>query len=198
MGFTVVPLMGGLGHISPSFQVHAMSRVLSEKLGGEWKTHYVPAIVESPEVRQSLLASSDARSIIEYWAKLSVAVVGIGNVDLGPEVEMLFADYLDDERFSYLRQAQAAGDICMRFFDAMGRPITDGLPGVTSIELSQLRQIPYTVGVAGGAEKAEAILGAVRAGYINVLITDETAATRILELISSAEYPASPPKKLTS
>jgi DNA-binding transcriptional regulator LsrR (DeoR family) len=35
--------------------------------------------------------------------------------------------------------------------------------------------------VAGGAEKAEAIAGAIRTGLIHVLVTDEGNATRILE-----------------
>lgn len=180
---TAVPLMGGLGQVSPSFQVHSMSRVFCEKLGGTWQPLYVPAIVENPEVRQSLLASSDAQQVKTQWARLTVALMGIGNIDLGPEVQMLFADYLDDGRFTYLAQLRAVGDICMRFFDVDGQPIVDGLPGVMSIELAQLRQVPRRIGVAGGAEKAEAILGAVRGGYINVLITDETAVTRILEII---------------
>lgn len=59
-----------------------------------------------------------------------------------------------------------------------------GLPGVMRIELEQLRQAPRCIGVSGGAEKAEAILEEVRGGTINVLITDETAVSRILELIN--------------
>jgi len=32
-------------------------------------------------------------------------------------------------------------------------------------------------------EKAEAIIGAARGGFINTLITDESAASRILDLL---------------
>lgn len=181
---TVIPLMGGLVQIAPSFQVHAMARVLSEQFGGIWKPFYVPAIVESESIQKSLLASEDVNRVVESWTDLTVALVGIGNLDLGPEVQMLFVDYLDGDTRVHLEQSQAVGDICMRFFDIRGKPIVEGLPGVISIELDRLHQVPRRIGVAGGKEKAEAIVGAVSGGYINVLITDETAARRIHELVN--------------
>jgi DNA-binding transcriptional regulator LsrR (DeoR family) len=36
--------------------------------------------------------------------------------------------------------------------------------------------------VAGGEHKAEAILGALRGGFLDVLVTNELAAIRLLEL----------------
>ena len=44
------------------------------------------------------------------------------------------------------------------------------------------RSTRRTIGVAGGAEKAEAILGALRGGFVNTLILDEPAARRVLAL----------------
>jgi DNA-binding transcriptional regulator LsrR (DeoR family) len=184
LALTVVPLMGGLGQISPSFQVHELGRVFAERLGGVWQALYVPAIVTDDIARRSLLASDDVAQVIRTWDQLNVVVVGIGNLHLGSEVQMLFADYLDSDTLRRLEQRGAVGDICMHFFDSEGRPIVDGLPGVISIELDQLSRVRRRVGVAGGAEKAEAILGAVRGGYINYLITDESAALRMLELVN--------------
>jgi DNA-binding transcriptional regulator LsrR (DeoR family) len=36
------------------------------------------------------------------------------------------------------------------------------------------------IGVAGGADKHEAILGAMRGRFVNVLVTDEDTATALL------------------
>ena len=181
---TVIPLMGGLNQISPGFQVHQMARIFSEKMGGMWRPFYVPAIAENETVRHSLLASQDVRQVMGSWKNLTAVLVGIGNVDLGPDVHMLFADYMDDNRMSHLKEAGAVGDICMRFFDIQGATIPDGLPGVMSIELEQLRRARFRLSVAGGVEKAEAIIGAARGGFINALVTDESAASRIIELLS--------------
>ncbi len=54
------------------------------------------------------------------------------------------------------------------------------------IELSDLAQIPKVVGVAGGVHKVEAILGALRGGFLDVLVTNELAALRLLELERTA------------
>lgn len=75
------------------------------------------------------------------------------------------------------------GDILGQFFDASGDvvdlPIHDRRIG---IELADLRRIPKVVGVAGGEHKAEAILGALHGGFLDVLVTNELTAIRLLEL----------------
>jgi DNA-binding transcriptional regulator LsrR (DeoR family) len=119
---------------------------------------------------------------MDEWGRLTAAVVGLGTADVDAEVRMLFADYLDEGTQGRLRSAGAAGDICMRFYDGDGQPIADGLRGIVGVELEQLRQAPKVIAVAGGADKARSILGALRGGYVDVLITDEAAARRILAL----------------
>ncbi len=181
---SIVPLMGGLGQVSPSFQVHSLSRMFTESFGGVWQPLYVPAIVEDPIILKGLINSKDVSRIVETWNDLSVAIFGVGNIELGPDVRMLFSDYMEDSVFENLKKENAVGDICMRFFDLDGTPIENGLPGVISIEINQLKKVPQRIGVAGGKEKALAILGAIQGKLLNVLITDETAATEILKLLN--------------
>ncbi len=178
----VIPLLGGLGKIAPSFQVHDMARVMSEKLGGSWATFFVPALVDSPEAYASLLASTDVSEVTAAWRTLDIAVIGIGNVDLGQDVQMLFAEYLDDKAVGQLQTAGAVGDICMRFFDTNGDPVPGALPYLFSVELEQVEAIPRVIATACGASKAAAILGAARGGYFDVLVTDAAAAREVLRL----------------
>ncbi len=179
---TVVPLLGGLGQISPVFQVHEIARRLAEAFGGTWQNLYAPAIAESDEIAASLLRSADGKQVTALWQRLSTAVVGIGDVDFGKEMQMLFVDYLDARAQARLKKCHAVGDICVRFFDIAGKPCPDVIPGVLGMPLERLKQTRRVIGVAGGISKAESILGAVRGGYIDVLITDEPAAQRILEI----------------
>jgi DNA-binding transcriptional regulator LsrR (DeoR family) len=53
------------------------------------------------------------------------------------------------------------------------------------IELADLKKIPKVLGVAGGVHKVEAILGALRGGFLNVLVTNEIAGIRLLGLEAS-------------
>ncbi len=72
-----------------------------------------------------------------------------------------------------LRRLGAVGDVCVRYFDADGVPIQTPLNDrVIGMELDQLRRVKRSVGIAGGKRKLAAIRGAVRGGFINVLITD--------------------------
>ncbi len=182
VAINVVPLIGGLGQIAPVFQVHDLARALAEAFSAQLQSFYVPALVESDAIAASLLRSADVRQVAALWQNLDVALVGIGNVAFEAEMQMLFADYLNDETQTRLRAAQAVGDICVRFFDAHGKPCADAMRGVVGIELKQLKRARHVIGVAGGEAKAEAILGALRGRFINVLITDEVAARRVLEL----------------
>jgi len=45
-----------------------------------------------------------------------------------------------------------------------------------------LQNIETRLAVAGNPEKSEAILGAIRGGFINALVTDNLTAIRVLEL----------------
>ncbi|MBL8130833.1 MAG: sugar-binding transcriptional regulator [Anaerolineae bacterium] len=180
---TIVPFMGGLGQISPSFQVHTMARTINEKFGGTWHTLYAPALVENEAAYRALITSRDIAPIIALWDRVDVALVGIGDIDLGKEMRMLFADYMTQTVNERLRQSEAVGDICMRFFDLHGNAISAGLDYAICIDLERLKRIPQRIGVAGGAAKAAAIVGAARGGFINTLITDEAAVRQMLPLI---------------
>ncbi|EMW7733207.1 transcriptional regulator LsrR, partial [Yersinia enterocolitica] len=43
--------------------------------------------------------------------------------------------------------------------------------------------IPTVIGVAGGVEKSEAIVAALKGKYVNALVTDELTARSIIKLI---------------
>jgi DNA-binding transcriptional regulator LsrR (DeoR family) len=85
-----------------------------------------------------------------------------------------------------LRNVGAVGEICARFFDIRGRPCVTSLDRrMVALDLSQLRALPLVVGVAGGRQKAAAILGAARGGYLKSLVTDEITARDVLALAAS-------------
>ncbi len=52
-----------------------------------------------------------------------------------------------------------------------------------------VRAIPNRVGVSGGPGKALANIGAVRAGLLNVLITDQYTAAEMLGILKNEEAP---------
>jgi DNA-binding transcriptional regulator LsrR (DeoR family) len=78
-------------------------------------------------------------------------------------------------------QLGAVGDVCLRFFNQDGNLINSRLNDrVMAISPHQLKAVPRRIGVAGGAEKLTAIAGAVKGGWINILITDLETAQHLL------------------
>jgi DNA-binding transcriptional regulator LsrR (DeoR family) len=60
---------------------------------------------------------------------------------------------------------------------------------VIAVTLAQLRCVPRSVGIAGGASKLQAIRGALAGGWINVLITDRFTAERLVATHGAAHEP---------
>ncbi len=108
--------------------------------------------------------------------------MGIGTTK--PEFCSLYKEnHISLQNLKTIRAADAVGDVCAIYFDIEGnlapidfhqRRIGTSLPGIL--------EIPFRLGVAGNIEKAEAILGAIRGGFINSLVTDDLTAVRVLEL----------------
>ena len=70
------------------------------------------------------------------------------------------------------------------FFDRDGNICDSDLTGrLIAMPVKELLKVPYSVGIAGSELKAEAILGAVRGNYINLLVTDSTAAEKVIKLV---------------
>ncbi len=180
IGIQVVPLLGGLGQISSSFQVNDLARRLAEAFGGTWQPFYVPAFVADPAAMESLLRLPDVESVLQSWPLVDAALVGIGHFASQQQSSMLFSSYIAADVLQELEVCGAVGDLCGRFFDASGQQCFVER-GVIGISLEQLRVLEHVIGVAGGAEKVAAILGALRGGYVDVLVTDTVTAQAVLD-----------------
>jgi DNA-binding transcriptional regulator LsrR (DeoR family) len=75
------------------------------------------------------------------------------------------------------------GDICAQHYSLTGQWLDIDINRRTiGIDLETLSKVKTVVGVAGSSRKGAAIFGALRGGYLDVLITDDQAAQKILAL----------------
>ncbi|MGC8793713.1 MAG: sugar-binding transcriptional regulator [Bryobacteraceae bacterium] len=180
-GARVVQILGGVG--SPGAPTHAtiMTRRLAALIGAEITLLPAPGVVGSPQARRILMQDPFVQEAVEWFKSVTLALVGIGSVEPS---KMLAAsgNVFSSDELKLLSSKAAVGDICLRFFDAAGRPVITPLNDrVISMELAQLRRVPRVIGVAGGKRKTAAIRGALAGKWINVLITDRATAERLLE-----------------
>jgi deoxyribonucleoside regulator len=180
---TVVQMVGAVGEGDPLIDGPDLARLLASVYGGEYRYLHAPLIVEDAHAREVLLQEPRIRETLSLARRADVALVGIGAPS--PEVSSLLrAGYLDREELAQLRAQGGVGDICARHYDAHGRVLDIELnQRIVGIELEALHDIEQVIGVAGGEAKAEAILGALRGGHVNVLVTDDTTARKVLNLV---------------
>ena len=181
---SVVQLHGGLGSRNLSIDGYELARRLARKIHA--KTHLIqaPLVVGSTELRQLLMREPEIANSLSFAETVDVALLGIGTSD--PKYSALVRAGLVSEKSSTdLRDQGAVAMVCGYYVDEWGRvldlPVNDR---VISLELDRVRKLPLRVGVALGRRKVAALLAALRGGYLNVVITDETAASGILAAVS--------------
>jgi deoxyribonucleoside regulator len=177
---TVVQIVGAVGEGDPLIDGPELARLLASVYGGEYRHLHAPLIVEDAHTREILLGEPRIRETLRLARRADVALVGIG----APQTavySLLRAGYLDRKALAQLRAQGVVGDVCARHYDAQGSLLDIELNRrVVGIELEALHGIEQVIGVAGGEAKAEAILGALRGGHVNVLVTDDAAARKAL------------------
>lgn len=181
-GVTVVQLIGALGTPDPQIDGPELARWFAQLFGARYQTLPAPLIVDNAPVRDALMTDRHVSEVLQRARSVDVAVVGIGTVD--PAMSSIVrAGYLTAEEMQAVAESGAEGDVCAIHFDIEGNILDIPLAGrVIGVQPDVLRQIPYVLGVAGGAAKAPAILGALRAGLVNALVTDSQAAARVVQL----------------
>lgn len=181
---TVVQLIGALNTTNPQIDGPELARRLAQNHGGKYQLLPAPLIVDSKSTRDALLNERHVRQVLERAQLSDVAIVGIGSVD--PQVSSLVrAGYLTPHELDQIAARNAVGDVCGIHFDINGDiadvPINQRVVG---IQVEDLKRIPMVVGVASGSSKTKPIVGALRAGLVNVLFTDEATAQEVASLAS--------------
>jgi DNA-binding transcriptional regulator LsrR (DeoR family) len=178
----VVPLLGAVqGEIT--HDVNYLATHLAERLGAKAYQLHAPAFVETREQCETLRSMGPVKEILDIARRANIALVGVGTVD--PEVSRFvqFTALSAEEMRNMAEKHGGVGDINAFIYNIEGQPCAqDYADRVVGLSLAELKNIPYRVGVAGTAAKALPLYGALRGGYLHVLITDETAARGILEL----------------
>jgi deoxyribonucleoside regulator len=182
-GLEVVQLIGATGSENISTDGPVLAQLLSQRLACPCHYLHAPLIIDSEAGRDALLQERTIQETLDRARQADIALIGIGTTD--PQLySLLRAGYVSLEDMECLHRAGAVGDICGQHYDIHGNVLDVDINRLlVGINLDDLAKIDTVIGVAGGDCKSETILGALRGRHINVLITDERAARRALELI---------------
>jgi DNA-binding transcriptional regulator LsrR (DeoR family) len=177
---SVVQLLGGFGTVTAQAHATRLVERLAEVTGAEARHLPAPGLVGSASTREALMADPSIEKIQMTYADLTLVLVGVGSLEPSPLL-VESGNALTEAEQEDLRRLGAVGDVCLRFFDDMGRHVDSTLDGrVIGISPADLLRTPRRVGVAGGGGKHRAVRSALLGGWINVLITDVGTAQRLL------------------
>jgi DNA-binding transcriptional regulator LsrR (DeoR family) len=133
-------------------------------------------VLDDPKVRDGLCAHAGVRSVIDLWGRLDVALFGIG----GPSWSEAS---VGREAMAEIRAGGAVGEILIAPFAIDGRLVADSLRARTvAFDARALPGVSLAIGVAEGRGKVAPILGALRGGFLDVLVTDVQTAEAVLNL----------------
>jgi DNA-binding transcriptional regulator LsrR (DeoR family) len=179
----IVQLVGVLRSNSHAFNAQALVEILARKVGGEGVYLYSPFIVENAETARSILSLPDVREALAVGKQCDVALLGIGTVLDARYCSLYQGGHITLETLEALRKEGAVGDAGGVHIDihgkGAGRQLNERMVGISG---DDLLAIPTRLAVAGHVAKAKAILGALRGGYANLLVTDSEAAEAVLKL----------------
>ncbi len=176
----VVQLVGGVGNPAAAGHAARLNQRFAEMTGATPTFLLAPGVAASAKAREALMDDQYVREAMDALEDLTLALVGIGALEPSSVLQSS-GNIFSEKELEALGRKGAVGDVCLRFFDAEGRPVASDVDRrVIGITLEQLRNIDRSVGVAGGERKYDAIRGAVLGKWVNVLVTDHLTAERLI------------------
>lgn len=174
-GNTVFPLFGATDSEKTCFLSNELARGFADKIGAEVKYAWFPYRPDQAEDCALLKKTSYYQKINALWEQVDVAIVGIGNAAVLRMFEDVFG-YQEDE-------SRAVGDIATHLFAQDGTLIPQYRNALCA-SVENLRRAQETVAIACSSpenDKVDAIVGGLRTGLIDTLVTDEHTARRVME-----------------
>lgn len=172
----IVPARGGLGEVL-EIQANTIVAHLASRLNANYKLLQIPDSINK-DIIEHFYNDPQIKSVYEYIERLDCLIFGIGNAK-----DMSIRRNIPSERWEDLREAGAVSESFGHYFNIDGEIVFE--TGTVGIKLEQYKVMQHIIGIAGGKNKAEAILSISKINPNLVLITDESAAYSILDRLNN-------------
>ena len=147
----------------------------------KFRANVVPAplIASAKELATALMREEDVVNTLRQCESAPLALVGVGTPTPGSTLVEL--GYVSDSELKIIEDQGAVGDLLGQFFDENGDVLSLSIHDRRiGIDIASLRGRHHVVAVAAGSLKVPAIMAAVRGGYVDTLVTDESTAKAIM------------------
>lgn len=174
---TVVPARGGLGKELET-QSNNIAAKIAKKLGGSYRLLQVPDNV-GIEALNALMTVHEVKEVLDIIKNMDILVFGIGRADVMAKRRELQQDKIDE-----IKKAGAVAEAFGHYFNTSGDIVLE--TSTIGLSLEDFKKINTVIGVAGGKDKAEAIVAVCKLHRNLTLVIDEAAARKILSMNKNA------------
>ncbi len=173
----IIPARGGLG-LEVETQANSIAAALSQKLGGSYRLLYVPDSLES-EALEIISKNSEIKESIECISRMDTLIFGMGRADVMAQRRNLNSEIIDE-----IIDNGAVAEAFGHYFDIAGKEVWEYK--TIGLSLDKYKSLNTVIAVAGGEDKAEAIIAISTIRENITIITDEEAARKIVEIVGYA------------
>ncbi|MCT4662360.1 MAG: winged helix-turn-helix transcriptional regulator [Tissierellales bacterium] len=175
----VVELFGAISYDANSML--SIGRTLTSKLGGKLYPLPAPIYINNDIARDAVLNTPVVKNTLDMIDNCDLVLSGLGALEQGI-IQTVWDEYIEADSKDRIKADGGVGFLCAHFFDQNGKfldiPINHNIIGISTEKIKEHKLIV----VAGGLKKAKSILGALRGGYIDTLISDEDTLKEVLRL----------------
>lgn len=172
-GVLITPARGGLGK-DVETQSNSIAAKMAKKLEGSYRLLHVPDNLDKTAL-DVVQAITDVQDVLKLINNMNILIFGIGRADIMAERRQL-----SQEKIHKLIEKGAVAEAFGHYFDINGKEIWES-PTV-GLSLEGFQATPKVIGVAGGEDKAEAIISISSLRKNMTIITDEGAARKIINI----------------
>ena len=176
---TICQLNGSMDVADISTRAEFIISSIASAFGARTSALPVPMLVDSQVILSSIMADTRIRNSFDIARRANVGIFGIGSIN--QESSLYQTGYMSPRILEELRAKAAVGDIAGHFFDSRGEICDPALESRTlSVPKATFESMRLSIALAGGEQKLDAIEGAIRGHWCNVLVTDENTARSLL------------------
>ena len=177
---TVFPLTGGLGSATAEIHPNQIASRIAQQFGTTAQLLHAPGMVKSLSQKETFINEKSIADILDEYNDLDVILSGIGSPALNTST-MLATNYYSPQEMKELVNKGATADVATLMLDNAGRwePFSSN-DRIIGISLDQIKHARYSIGIAGGVAKLNAIKAVLKGHYFGVLIIDSLTAQELI------------------
>lgn len=155
-----------------------LAAFLASKLNASQQFLHSPLLLDSEAACNSMRSQKQIQDTLNLAYQSDVILLGIGTIEVDPQFSSIFrSGYVNEKDVREIKSKGGVGNFCGVVIDAKGKIIDiDINRRVMAVDLNTIKSKGCKlVGVAAGARKSRAIEAVLSGGWLDVIVTDQSA-----------------------